>query len=59
MIVAGKTKTCKPKMFDLASKDDDQELKTWCCLHWHSIFFRAVKIRNSPIYHDCCVYFSR
>ena len=59
MIVAGKTMTCKPKLFDLASKDHDQELKTWCSLHWQDTFFRALKSRNAPIYHDCCVCFSR
>ena len=59
MIVAGKTMTCKPKLFDLASRDHDRELKIWCSLHWQDTFFRAIKSRNASIYHDCCVSFSR
>lgn len=45
--------------FDLTNKQDDQELKTWCSLYWQDTFYRAIKNRNAPTYHDCCFSFSR
>ena len=59
MNLAGDKKTCAPRFFDLASREHDQELKTWCSFHWQDTFSRAVKSRNAPTYHDCCVCFSR
>ena len=45
--------------FDLDSNDDDLELKNWCRNHWDELIGKAVKYKNAPIYHECCLTFSK
>ena len=58
-IIQEKKIFCKPKLFDISSREDDQELKLWCSLHWRDTFYRAIRSNNPPTYHDCCMSFSR
>ena len=48
-----------PKTFDIHSDEDDKELKSWCLLHWQHTLSKGIKSRNAPIFHDCCLSFSR
>ena len=48
-----------PRVFDLASKEDAQELKTWCRIHWQHTLCKGIKGCNIPLYHDCCISFSK
>ena len=47
------------KQFSLASREDAQELKNWCRFHWADTLSKAMRNCNSPIYHDCCLSFSK
>jgi hypothetical protein len=53
------TKCNEPRFFDPQSKDDDQELMAWCRIHWQHTIDKGIKGSNTPIYHDCCVSFSK
>ena len=48
-----------PRPFDLASEEDAKELKTWCRLHFQHTISKGIQGCNTPIYHDCCISFSK
>ena len=48
-----------PRLFDLESKTDDQELMAWCRIHWQHTIDKGIQGGNSPIYHDCCISFTK
>ena len=54
------TQTQKPpRVFDLTSEEDAKELKNWCRIHWQYTLCKGIKGSNIPIYHDCCISFSK
>jgi hypothetical protein len=48
-----------PREFDLASEEDARELKSWCRIHWQHTLCKGIKSCNTPIYHDCCISFTK
>jgi hypothetical protein len=48
-----------PKPFDMASEEDAKELKTWCRLHFQHTLCKGVQGANTPMYHDCCMAFTK
>ena len=54
------TQTQKPpRVYDLTSEEDAKELKNWCRIHWQYTLCKGIKGCNIPIYHDCCISFSK
>lgn len=47
------------ELIDLDSQDDLRKLQDWCQLHWKETILKGVQGCNAPVYHDCCISFSR
>ena len=53
------TKHQCPAPFSLESNQHDLELKNWCRMNWEELISKSIKNRNAPIYHECCISFSK
>ena len=47
------------RLFDLSRKEHAKELKSWCRLHFQYTLCKGIQGANTPIYHDCCISFSK